>query len=63
MVHLTAPVTKRQLELLQARKRLKRRMSFDTLPLNDYGLAARVEGIEAELRAIEDGKGNREVAA
>jgi hypothetical protein len=63
MFHLTAPITKRQLELLQARKRLERRMSYDTLPANDYGLAAKVEGIDAELRAIEEGKGNREVAA
>ncbi len=63
MFHLIAPVTKRQLELLQARKRLERRMSFDTLPANGYGLAARVEGIDAELRAIEEGKGKKEMVA
>lgn len=62
MVHLTAPITKRQLELLQAHKRLEHRLSFSTLPLNDYGLAAQVEGIEAELRAIEEGKGKRVAA-
>ena len=63
MFHLTAPITKRQLELLQVRKRLERRLSFDTLPLNDYGLAAEVKGVEAELEAIEQAKGKREVAA
>jgi hypothetical protein len=63
MFHLTAPVTKRQLELLQVRKRLERRMSFDTLPANGYGLAAQVEVIDAELTEIEQSKGNREVAA
>jgi hypothetical protein len=63
MFHLTAPVTKRQLELLQARKRLERRMSYDTLPANGYGLAARVEVIDAELAEIEQSKGKREVAA
>ena len=63
MVHLTAPITKRQLELLGLHKRLERRLSFDTLPLNDYGLAAQVEGVEAELKAIEEAKGKREVAA
>ncbi len=57
MFHLTAPITKRQLELLQVRKRLERRLSFDTLPLNDYGLAAEVKGVEAELEAIEQAKG------
>ncbi len=63
MFHLTAPITKRQLELLQVRKRLERRLSFDTYPLNDYGLAAEVRGVEAELRAIEASKGKRVVAA
>jgi len=63
MFHLTAPVTKRQLELLQARKRLEHRMSFSTLPLNDYGLAAKVAVIDAELTEIEQSKGKREVAA
>ncbi len=63
MFHLTAPVTKRQLELLTARKRLEHRMSFDTLPANGYGLAARVEVIDVELAEIEQGKGKGEVAA
>ncbi len=63
MFHLTAPITKRQLELLQVRKRLERRLSFDTYPLNDYGLAAEVRGVEAELEAIEASKGKRVVAA
>lgn len=62
MVHLTAPVTKRQLELLRARQRLERRLSFDTLPANGYGLVTRVEGIDAELRAIEADKGKRVAA-
>ena len=38
MFHLTAPITKRQLELLQARKRLERRMSYDTLPAKPKGI-------------------------
>lgn len=63
MFHLTAPVTKRQLELLQVRKRLEHRLSFDTLPLNGYGLAAQVEVIDAELAEIEQSKGKKEVAA
>ena len=63
MFHLTAPITKRQLELLHVRKRLERRLSFDTYPLNDYGLAAEVRGVEAELEAIEASKGKRVVAA
>lgn len=63
MVYLTAPVTERQLELITARKRLECRLSFGTLPANGYGLAAQVEGIDAELRAIENGKGQRGVAA
>ena len=57
MFHLTAPITERQLELLQLHKRLERRLSFDTYPLNDYGLAAEVAGVEAELKAIEESKG------
>ena len=63
MFHLTAPVTQRQLELLQTRKRLERRMCRDTLPFNGYGLAAQVEAIDAELTTIEQGKGNLEGAA
>lgn len=56
MVNLTAPVTRRQLELLQRRKHLERRMSFDSLPANGYGLAAQVEKVDAELAAIERSK-------
>ena len=63
MFHLTAPVTKRQLELLTVRKRLERRLCWGTLPANDYGLAAQVENINAELNEIEQGKGNKEVGA
>ena len=63
MFHLTAPVTKRQLELLTVRKRLERRLCWGTLPANDYGLAAQVEAIDAELETIEQGKGNPEVGA
>ena len=63
MVHLTAPVTKHQLELLTVRKRLERRLCWGTLPANDYGLASQVESIDAELNEIEQGKGNREVGA
>ena len=63
MFHLTAPVTKRQLELLTVRKRLERRLCWGTLPTNDYGLASQVESIDAELNEIEQGKGNRQVGA
>ena len=63
MFHLTAPVTRRQLELLQARQRLERRLCWGTLPANDYGLASQVESIDAELNEIEQDKGNREGAA
>ena len=63
MVHLTAPVTKRQLELLTVRKRLERRLWWSTLPANDYGLASQVKSIDAELKAIEQGKGSKEVGA
>ena len=63
MFHLTAPVTKHQLELLTVRKRLERRLCWGTLPANDYGLASQVESIDAELDEIEQGKGNREGAA
>ena len=56
MFHLTAPITKRQLELLQVRKRLERRMCFESQP---YGVAAKVERIDAELQTIEQGKGNQ----
>lgn len=60
MFHLTAPITKRQLELLQARKRLEHRMSYESSP---YGVAAKVEKIDAELEAIEQGKGQKMVGA
>lgn len=63
MFHLTAPVTKRQLELLTVRKRLERRLCWGNLPANNYGLAAQVEAIDAELERIETGKANREVGA
>ena len=63
MFHLTAPVTKHQLELLTVRKRLERRLRWGTLPANDYGLAAQVNAIDAELTTIEQGKGNRQVGA
>ena len=56
MFHLTAPITKRQLELIQVRKRLEHRMCFDSQP---YGVAAKVERIDAELETIEQGKGNQ----
>ena len=56
MFHLTAPITKRQLELLQVRKRLEHRMCFESQP---YGVAAKVERINAELETIEQGKGNQ----
>ena len=60
MFHLTAPITKRQLELLQVRKRLEHRMCFESQP---YGVAAKVEKIDAELEAIEQGKGQKMVGA
>ena len=60
MFHLTAPVTERQLELLTVRKRLERRLCWATLSANDYGLANQVESIDAELKAIEQGNGNKE---
>ena len=63
MFHLTAPVTKRQLELLTVRKRLERRLCWGTLPANDYGLASQVESIDTELNEIEAAKGNSEGAA
>ena len=63
MFHLTAPVTKRQLELLRTRKGLERRMCRDTLPFNGYGLAAQVKAIDAKLETIEEGKSNRQVGA
>ena len=63
MVHLTAPVTKHQFELLTVRKRLERRLCWGTLPANNYGLASQVESIDAELETIEESKGNKEVGA
>ena len=63
MFHLTAPVTKHQLELLTVRKHLERRLCRGTLPFNGYGLAAQVEAIDAELTTIEQSKGNRQVGA
>lgn len=53
MLQLTAPLTKRQLELLTARKHLEHRLCADTLPATDYGLAARRAHIDAELARIE----------
>ena len=63
MFHLTAPVMKRQLELLTVRQRLERRLCWGTLPANDYGLAAQVEAIDVELETIEQRKGNSEGTA
>ncbi len=60
MFHLTAPITTRQLELLQVKKRLEHRMCFESSP---YGVAAKVERIDTELEAIEHGKGQEEVGA
>ena len=60
MFHLTAPITKRQLELLQVRKRLERRLCFESHP---YGVGAEVERIDAELEAIEQGKDQKMVGA
>ncbi len=60
MFHLTAPITARQLELLQVKKRLERRMCFESSP---YGVAAKVEEVDAELEAIEHGKGQKVVGA
>ena len=60
MFHLTAPITTRQLELLQVRKRLEHRMCYEAYP---YGVAAKVEKIDAELEAIEQGKGQKMVGA
>lgn len=60
MFHLTAPITKRQLELIQIRKRLERHLSFESSP---YGVAAKVEKIDAELESIEQGKGQKMVGA
>lgn len=57
MVHLTAPITTRQLALLQERKRLEYRLQGTS----GYGLAAQAEAIDAELNKIEQGK--RGVAA
>ena len=57
MFNLTAPITKRQLVLLQTRKRLERRLQGTS----GYGLAAQVKAIDAELSKIEQGK--RRVAA
>ena len=45
------------------RKRLERRLRWGTLPANDYGLAAQVNAIDAELTTIEQGEGNRQVGA
>lgn len=52
MVHLTAPITTRQLALLQARKRLEYRLQG----ASGYGLASQVKAIDAELNEIEQGK-------
>lgn len=60
MFHLTAPITKRQLELLTIKKRLERRLCFESSP---YGVAAKVERIDTELEAIEQNKGQKEVRA
>jgi hypothetical protein len=59
MTNLTAPITRRQLELLQARTSLERRMSFETTPPNGYGLAAQVEAIDDALATIERAKRER----
>ena len=54
MVQLTAPLTKRQLALLQTRKSLKRRLQAPTS--RDYGLYTRIEQLEQELSQIETAK-------
>jgi len=56
MVQLTSPLTQHQLELLTTRKHLERRLCADTLPTNDYGLAAQRDRIDAELARLEASK-------
>ena len=56
MVTLTAPLTKKQLDLLNLREHLERRMSFDTTPPNGYGLGAQVQRIDDELATLEQSK-------
>ena len=56
MVTLTAPLTRQQLDLLNLREHLERRMSFDTTPPNDYGLGAQVRRIDDELATLEQHK-------
>ena len=54
MVQLTAPLTKRQLALLQTFKSLERRLQAPTS--RDYGLATQIEQLEHELSQIETTK-------
>ena len=56
MVTLTAPLTKQQLDLLNLREHLERRMSFDATPPNGYGLGARIQKIDDELVILEQHK-------
>ena len=56
MVTLTAPLTRQQLDLLNLREHLERRMSFDTTPPNAYGLGAQVQRIDDELATLEQHK-------
>ena len=54
MVQLTAPLTKRQLALLQNRKSLEKRLTAPTA--SDYGLSTRIEQLDHELNQIEIAK-------
>ena len=54
MIQLTAPLTKRQLALLQTRKSLERRLQAPTS--RDYGVSTQLEQLERELSEIETAK-------
>ena len=54
MIQLTAPLTKRQLALLQAHRSLEHRLQAPTF--RDYGLYTRIEQLEQELSQIETAK-------
>lgn len=54
MVQLTAPLTKRQLALLQTFKSLKHRLQAPTS--RDYRLSTQIEQLEQELAQLEIAK-------
>lgn len=54
MIQLTAPLTKRQLALLQTRKSLERRLQAPTS--HDYGIATQIDQLDDELDQIEMAK-------